>query len=138
MTFTGFRLDVPELLSEVAVSVLPSLSEGLSNSVLESMAAGVPVVATRVGGTPEAIEDGVSGFLVPPRDPAALAEAIAALLERPELARRLGEAARSRVESNFSLARMTEETQKLYIQMLGRARGRGEALRLPPLTGSGN
>src|SRR5207253_224084 len=74
--FTGFRLDVPRLLSAVSVSVLPSLSEGLSNTILESMAAGAPVVATRVGGSPEALEDGVDGLLVPPRDSAALSRAL--------------------------------------------------------------
>jgi L-malate glycosyltransferase len=136
VTFTGFRLDVPELLSEVAVSVLPSLSEGLSNSVLESMAAGVPVVATRVGGTPEAIEDGVSGLLVPPRDAGSLAEAITTLLENPEMARRLGQAGKARVETHFSIRRMTDETERLYEKMLGRLKGREEARSLPPLTGS--
>src|SRR5262249_45009101 len=63
--FTGLRKDVPQVLAAAAVSVLPSLSEGISNSLLESMAAGVPVVATRVGGTPEVIDDGEHGLLVP-------------------------------------------------------------------------
>ncbi|PYO27018.1 MAG: glycosyltransferase family 1 protein, partial [Candidatus Rokuibacteriota bacterium] len=81
VVFTGLRLDVPAVLDEVAVSVLPSLSEGLSNVLLESMAAGVPVVATRVGGNPEAVEEGVTGLLVPPRDAAGLAGAIARVLE---------------------------------------------------------
>src|SRR5205814_1832414 len=94
----GFRLDIPELLSEVTASVLPSLSEGLSNAVLESMAAAVPVVATQVGGLPEAIEDGVTGLLVPPRDSAALAKAIARILEDRELA------GRSRPSSTGSVA----------------------------------
>ena len=85
------------LLSEAAISVLPSLSEGTSNTLLESMAAGIPVVATRVGGNPEVIEDGVSGLLVPPRDSAALAAATARLLEDEELAARLGQAGMRRV-----------------------------------------
>jgi glycosyltransferase involved in cell wall biosynthesis len=119
--FTGFRLDVPALLSEAAMSVLPSRSEGLSNAVLESMAAGVPVIATRVGGIPEAIEDGVSGLLVPPRDPGALARAMEVLLEHRELARRLGRDARRRVEERFSLERMVRETEALYSGMLDRA-----------------
>src|SRR2546426_4188752 len=76
LVFTGFRLDAPEILSELAVSVLPSLTEGLSNTLLESMAAGIPVVATSVGGNPEAVEDGLVGLLLPPRDPGALAQAI--------------------------------------------------------------
>ena len=128
VVFTGFRLDVPELLSEVSVSVLPSLSEGLSNAVLESMAAGVPVVATRIGGTPEAIADGVSGLLVPPRDSAALAGAMLRILEDRELAARLGRAARRRVAEHFSLERMVSETERLYSTLLAktrRGRGRG-------------
>ena len=124
VVFTGFRLDVPELLAEVAVSVLPSLSEGLPNAVLESMAAGVPVVATRVGGVPEAVEDGASGILVPPGDGAALARAIGMLLEKPDLARRLGRAGRERAEGSFSLDRMVRRTQGLYVGMLERVMAR--------------
>jgi L-malate glycosyltransferase len=116
--FTGFRLDVPRLLSAVAVSVLPSLSEGLSNTILESMAAGAPVVATRVGGSAEALEDGVDGLLVPPRDPAALSRAIVWVLEHPEEARALGRRARARVAEEFSLARMIRETECLYTRLL--------------------
>jgi glycosyltransferase involved in cell wall biosynthesis len=118
IVFTGFRLDVPELLSEVAVSVLPSLSEGLSNVLLESMAAGVPVVATRVGGNPEAVEEGVTGFLVPPRDAPALAHAMRQILENRELAARFGEAGRRRVLECFSTERMVRETEHLYLRLL--------------------
>jgi glycosyltransferase involved in cell wall biosynthesis len=119
--FTGLRHDVPDILAEVAVSVLPSLSEGLSNVLLESMAAGVPVVATTVGGNPEAIEDGVTGLLVPPRDPGALAQAICRLLDSPELASRFGQAGRERVIERFSLERMVQETESLYLDLLNRA-----------------
>ena len=70
MIFTGLRSDVPALLSAVDVSVMPSLNEALSNVLLESMAAGAPVVATDVGGTAEALVDGVNGLLVPPGSPA--------------------------------------------------------------------
>jgi glycosyltransferase involved in cell wall biosynthesis len=122
VVFTGFRLDVPEVLSEVAVSVLPSFSEGLSNTLLESMAAGVPVVATRVGGNPEVIEDGETGLLVPPRDAAALADAIYLLLENPKLASRFGQAGRQRVVELFSLERMIGETERLYLSLLNQAR----------------
>jgi len=126
VVFTGFRLDVPELLAEVTVSVLPSLSEGLSNAVLESMAGAVPVVGTRVGGMPEAIEDGVTGLLVPPRDSGALAEAITRILDDPQLAARLGQAGRRRVAEHFSLTRMVRETERLFCSTLlartGRAR----------------
>ena len=116
--FTGTRLDVTRFLSEVAVSVLPSSSEGLSNTILESMAAGIPVVATAVGGTPELVDDGVTGLLVPPREPAALARAILSVLEQPELAQRLGRAGRDKVHRRFSLHRMVAETERLYGQLL--------------------
>ncbi len=117
--FTGFRSDVPELLSEAAVSVLPSLSEGLSNTLLESMAAGVPVVATRVGGNPEVIEDGVSGLLVPPRDSAALAAAIGRVLEDKDLAASFAQAGVRRVAELFSIERSIRETEHLYQQLVG-------------------
>lgn len=116
--FTGFRLDVAELLSEVTVSVLPSLSEGLSNTLLESMAAGVPVVATRVGGNGEAVEDGITGQLVPPHDAAALADAVCLLLDNPGLALSFGQAARQRVAEHFSLEQMVRETERLYLRLL--------------------
>jgi glycosyltransferase involved in cell wall biosynthesis len=118
VVFTGARQDVPSVLAEAAVSALPSLSEGLSNVLLESMAAGAPVVATTVGGNPEVIEDGVTGLLVPPRDVAALARGICLLLENRMLAARLGEAGRQRVAQHFSLARMVGESERLYMRLL--------------------
>ena len=101
--FTGHRFDVPAVLGSAAVSVMPSLNEALSNVLLESMAAGAPIVATRVGGTPEAIANGRTGLLVPADDPKALSEAIARLLQEPALAAALGCAARRAAESGFSL-----------------------------------
>lgn len=122
--FTGYRSDVPELLSQAVVSVLPSHSgEGLPNALMESMAAGVPIVATRVGGSPEVVgEGGEAGLLVSPRDPGALAQAIGAVLDDRELARRLGQAARRRVTEHFSLGRMVRETEDLYMTLLEKAR----------------
>ncbi len=131
VVFTGFRLDVAALLREVAVSVLPSLSEGLSNVLLESMAAGVPVVTTPVGGSPEAVVDGVTGFLVPTRNPGALARAIDPLLADPGLARRLGEAGRRRIVEHFSLDGMTRATERLYRSLLARRRFQGAEERDP-------
>jgi L-malate glycosyltransferase len=121
VVFTGFRSDVPDLLSLVSVSVLPSLSEGLSNVVLEAMAAGVPVVATSVGGTPEIVDDGVTGLLVPPRDAEALAHAISSLLADPARRLAIGEAGRRRVEERFSLEAMVRATEQLYERLLREA-----------------
>jgi L-malate glycosyltransferase len=120
LVFAGFRFDVPEALKEVTISVLPSLSEGLSNAILESMAAGVPVVATDVGGNPELVEDGVNGLLVPPRDSGELFRAMSLLLDRPDLARRFGEAGRRRAIAQFSLGRMVQDTERLYADLLQR------------------
>jgi L-malate glycosyltransferase len=125
--FTGPRLDVPEILSEVAVSVLPSFSEGLSNTLLESMAAGVPVVATNVGGNPEVVEQGETGFLVPPRDTASLARAICLLLDDRERASRFGRAGRQRVARHFSIEKMVHDTEHLYLELLHTGRREGLA-----------
>ncbi|HVH30122.1 MAG TPA: glycosyltransferase, partial [bacterium] len=126
--FTGFRLDVPELLREVTVAVHPSLSEALSNAVLEAMTAGIPVVATRVGGTPEIIEDGVTGLLVPPRDSVALANAVCRMLVDRDLAARMGQAGRHRIVEHFSLAQMVRETERLYAARLAQTpRGRARS-----------
>jgi len=116
--FTGLRLDVPAVLGSAVMSVMPSLNEALSNVLLESMAAGRPIVATRVGGTPEAIVDGYTGLLVPPDDPFALAGAIARLLDEPALAGALGRAARQVVETKFPLSRMVSATEDLYLDLL--------------------
>jgi glycosyltransferase involved in cell wall biosynthesis len=121
VVFAGLRLDVPDLLASVAVSVLPSLSEGLSNVLLESMAAGLPVVATRVGGNAEVVEDERTGLLVPPRDPTALAQAICRLLESQDLAASFGRAGRRRVAEHFSVARLVADTEQLYESLLGKA-----------------
>jgi L-malate glycosyltransferase len=127
VTFTGLRTDVPVVLGSLTVSVMPSLNEALSNVVLESMAAGAPTVATRVGGTPEAVSDGVSGILVPPADSAALADAIVYLLKDRQLATHLGRCARERIAEHFSVRRMVRATEDLYTDLLERK----ERKRLP-------
>lgn len=119
--FTGFRADVERVLANLAVSVQPSLSEALSNVVLESMAAGVPVVATHVGGMTEAVHDGENGLLVPPRDPNALAAAVCHLLDAPNLASRLAQAGR-RTADRFSMSRMVASTSLVYEGLLKRDR----------------
>jgi glycosyltransferase involved in cell wall biosynthesis len=131
VVFTGFRCDVPALLSVVDVSVLPSLSEGLSNVVIESMAAGVPVVATAVGGNPELVADGKTGILVPPRDAAAIAGAVDRLLRDPRMADRLGAAGRRRAEERFSLNAMVRATESLYVDLVGARAGESSRLLWP-------
>ena len=122
--FTGLRTDIPSLLASVNVAVMPSLNEALSNVLLESMAAGAPTVATRVGGTPEALVDGVTGLLVPPADTTALATAIVRLLNNPSLATHLGRAARLRIADAFSVKRMVSATEDLYLELLERKQRR--------------
>ncbi len=118
--FVGYRENVGARLEAFDVIAAPSRYEGLSLAVIEAMAARRPVVATRVGGNPEAIEDGLSGLLVPPEDPAALAAACGRLLDDPAFAARLGAAARERVENEFSKARMVADYQRLYEEKAGR------------------
>jgi glycosyltransferase involved in cell wall biosynthesis len=120
VTFTGLRSDVPAMLAAADVAVMPSLNEALSNVLLESMAAGAPVVATRVGGTPEALIDGETGLLVPPGDAGAMAGAVSRLLDNRDLARRLGCAARRLIAERFSVERMVRATEDLYANLLAR------------------
>jgi glycosyltransferase involved in cell wall biosynthesis len=114
VVFAGGRDDVPALLAACDVFCLPSSAEGLPIVVLEAMASARPVVASAVGGTPELVDDGVTGLLVPPESPEALASALASLLSDPERARALGEAGRDRVRSEFSLERSTARVLDLY------------------------
>jgi glycosyltransferase involved in cell wall biosynthesis len=116
--FTGQRHDVPEILREVDIVVHPSLTEGLSNVILEAMAAGIPVIATRVGGNPELVEDGGTGYLVSVGDAGQIANAICRLLEQPHMARAFGETARQRVIDEFAMNRMLSRTEDLYLRVL--------------------
>ena len=116
--FTGNIKNVNEVFPIIDVSVNSSLSEGFSNTILESMATGKPVVATNVGGNPEAVIEGETGFLVQPKDPEALAEAVIKLLEDKQLARGMGIAGRERVIEHFTLDRMIRETESLYDSLL--------------------
>jgi glycosyltransferase involved in cell wall biosynthesis len=116
--FTGFRSDTAQILPQLTMSVLSSLTEGLSNTLLESMGAGVPVVATRVGGNTEIVAEGITGFLVPPRDPVCLKQAICRVLEDPVLAARMGSAGRQRILRQFSVENTVRETETLYLNLL--------------------
>jgi sugar transferase (PEP-CTERM/EpsH1 system associated) len=115
----GSRDDVPQLLAGLDVFVLPSLFEGISNTILEAMACGLPVVATRTGGNPELVVDGETGQLVPPAAPDVLADAMAVYLRAPDLARRHGAAARAWVLDRFSLDAMVASYAAEYRRLLG-------------------
>ena len=109
------RLEDPRpFLRSLDVFAFPSHQEALPLALLEAMAAGLPIVATRVGGIPEAVEDEGTGLLVPPRDRERLASALRRLAADPDLARRLGEAARARAAREFSVERMVEQTLQVY------------------------
>jgi glycosyltransferase involved in cell wall biosynthesis len=116
--FLGTVPGAARLLPHFNVFVLSSVWEGMSNGLLEAMAAGRPVVATRVGGNPEVVVDGETGLLVPLRDPRAMADAVLRLLRDPELARRMGEAASRRARTEFSIPRMVRRMESLYDELL--------------------
>ncbi|UCH33715.1 MAG: glycosyltransferase [Armatimonadota bacterium] len=115
--FLGFRDDIPRLLSALDCFVLPSLSEGLSIATMEAMAAGLPVVVTDSGGPSDLVEHGETGLVVPPGDASALSAAIATVLREPELARRLGAAARRRAQA-FDMRDMVDRYEMLYREVL--------------------
>jgi glycosyltransferase involved in cell wall biosynthesis len=116
--FTGFQDNPWGFFQSFDIFVLPSLSEGLSSSILTAMAASLPVVATDVGGIPELVRDGENGLLVPPADPAALAKAIQRLAADGPERRRMGREGRIRLERNFTLERKIRETEQLCASFL--------------------
>jgi glycosyltransferase involved in cell wall biosynthesis len=113
----GERPAADQLLAAGDIFVLPSHQEGFSNALLEAMAANLAVIATAVGGNLDAIVDNESGILVPPRDPSALAAALARLASDPDIRRRYGDAARRRVEQRFALERCVDRYERLYRAM---------------------
>ncbi len=117
---TGFRPDVPELLRRMEVCCLTSKSEGMPNVVLEAMAAARPVVATRVGGVPELIEDGDGGALIEPGDVRGFAAAVSRLLAEPELARRMGRRGRERAEKRHGCGDAARRLGNFYRSALGK------------------
>jgi glycosyltransferase involved in cell wall biosynthesis len=116
--FLGFREDVPEILQNLDLFVLPSVSEGFSLATIEAMAAGRPVVVTRSGGPEEIVTHGTTGLLVPPRDSGALAASICELLCDPDRALALGRCARADVQRRFSLSQIVSEYETLYERCL--------------------
>jgi sugar transferase (PEP-CTERM/EpsH1 system associated) len=118
VTFTGARSDTPDLMRSFDVFVLPSVNEGISNTILEAMATGLPVVAGRVGGNPELIADGVTGRLYDPADPQGLEHALLPYLTDPALRRSHGAAGRARVVQNFSLDAMVARYLAMYDELM--------------------
>jgi len=116
--FLGFRNDISQLLAVFDVFVLSSLSEGISLTLLEAMSAGKPIIATRVGGNPEVVIDGMTGLKVPAKDPEQMAAAMLKLLSNRDLAKQMGEAGRKRVEEYFSLEIMVNAYEKIYRKIL--------------------
>ena len=122
--FLGYRGDIPALLQAIDIFILSSISEGLPLSLLEAMACERPVVATNVGGIPEVMNDGETGFLVAARDPDALGDRVLNLLKNNALAGQFGEAGRARVKRDFEIEGMIQRYHELYEKVMN-TRGRG-------------
>jgi glycosyltransferase involved in cell wall biosynthesis len=127
-TFLGMRDDVPDILRGAMLTVVPSTwPEAFGLAAAESEAAGVPVIASRVGGLPEVVEDGVTGVLVPPGDSVALADAISSLLQDPQRCQAMGAAGRRRAEEHFDLSRTAAAIADIVIGSKGRGQLRSVA-----------
>jgi glycosyltransferase involved in cell wall biosynthesis len=113
----GERSDVPAVMRGLHCFALPSLAEGISNTILEAMACGLPVLATAVGGNADLLRAGETGLLVPAADPQAMAEAMVGLARDPARADAMGRAGRARVEQCFSMAAMVKTYQSVYDQL---------------------
>jgi glycosyltransferase involved in cell wall biosynthesis len=116
--FLGFVHDTPAFLAAIDLFVMPSLFEGLGVAVLEAMAAGKPVIASRVGGLPELVADGETGLLVAPKNVEGLAEAIARLADDESLARAMGKKGAALARANFSLERMAVQNEAYYYELI--------------------
>lgn len=134
--FLGWRADLPEIYADLDVVVLSSRNEGSPVSLIEAMAAARPVVATRVGGIPDLVEDQVNGLLVPADDPRSLAQAMVALLSNAAQRQALGAAGRERVYPAFSAPRLLQDMDKLYEELVGEKRVRDVARNGPSGTSS--
>ena len=118
----GERSDVADIMRGLHAFALPSLAEGISNTILEAMASGLPVVATDVGGNADLVKAGETGHIVPPADAAAMAQSLVSLALHPEGARKMGSAGRERVLANFSMQAMVSTYQGVYDQQMQRVR----------------
>lgn len=112
--FAGFRSDVHALLRASDIFLLPSLFEGLPLVAIEASSAGLPVIATAVDGTPEAVRDGDTGLLIEPTNPVAITEAVLRLLDEPEAAKKMGQRGRTFVRAHFDVSRQIKETEAVY------------------------
>ena len=120
----GARDDIPEQMRNLDVFILPSLAEGISNTILEAMASGLPVIATNVGGNPELVEEGLTGFLVPPADPGAMAQSMLRYLADPALVARQSVSAKKSADERFSMQAMVESYLNVYDRQLATRRKR--------------
>lgn len=125
--FLGRCSDIPDLLASCDIGVLPSRAEGLSNALLEYMATGLPTIASRVGGNPELIEDGITGLLVAPEDSTAIADAVLRLLRDPELSRQIAANGKRVAVENYGFDRLIREVDALYTDLLRRSGREGRA-----------
>lgn len=123
VNFLGFRKDVLDLLEQAGIAILSSTAEGLSITILEAMASGLPVVASDVGGNPELVKDGETGLLVPAKSPQSMADALLELIRQPSLARELGQAGRRRIENHFDLRVVVAQYQQLYTDLVAKRLG---------------
>ncbi|MGD9849873.1 MAG: glycosyltransferase family 4 protein [Nitrospirales bacterium] len=117
IVFPGLRNDIPALLSLLNVFVLPSLEEGMPQSLTQALAMECPVVASDVGAVPEVIQEGQTGLLVPARNPQVLAEKVAFLLSHPEQGKQMGQTGRKMIEQGYSIEKMLDQTEQLYAQL---------------------
>ena len=125
--FFGDRRDIPAVLASLDLSVLPSSSESLSNAIIESMAAGVPVVASRVGGNPELVTE-TRGALVPPNDVQSLADAIERILRDGPLRNDIGRNAKQFAQANFTIDNMRRRHEELYTALLEKKHWRSKSI----------
>jgi sugar transferase (PEP-CTERM/EpsH1 system associated) len=117
--FLGARRDIPDLMNVMDIFALSSISEGISLTLIEAMACRLPIVTTNVGGNPEVVLEGKTGFLVPPQNAEALADKLEILIKKPELRKRMGDAGRDRAVKNFSMQQAVHNYEMCYRNILG-------------------